>query len=235
MRYHHRRIAVVRVQDFQVWRGRADPGEQLANGAEVDIRRRRGAEADRLVAEEVRLASEAEIHGPESCETPDFVEDARYLPESWLAVHRLDAERAAFVDVPHAPFRCVKLDGERLREIGMGTDHVGTEHGPPVPLLDRAVAVRPVARHQVVVHGHIDFPQRDPVERLDEGFVVISEPSEWPAEDPRSFEPARVMDDLLFADRQTAEILARNDGAREEDEHVAVQRMAREDLIVRDV
>src|SRR5207245_11622803 len=54
-------------------------------------------------------------------------------------------------------------------------------------------------------------------------------------EHSRTLECARMMDDLPLADRQAAEILARHDGARDEDEEVALQRMAPPDLVNRDV
>src|SRR5439155_18653117 len=71
MRDHYRGIAVVRVQDLEVRRRGPDPLEKRPDRGPVDPRRRRGSEADRLVAEEVRLAPEAEVHRPELRETPD--------------------------------------------------------------------------------------------------------------------------------------------------------------------
>src|SRR5205823_14418284 len=165
-------------------------------------------EADRLVAEEVRLAAEAEVHRPEFRETPDLREDAGEVPELRLPVHRLDAERATLVDVPHAPFRRVELDRQRIGEVRMGPHHVRPEEGPTVPLLHGLVAVRPLARRQLVVPGGVEVPKGDPVEGLDQGIVVISEARERAPEDPRAFEARRVVDDLLLADRQAPQVLA---------------------------
>src|SRR5207247_2464067 len=75
-------------------------------------------ESDCLVAEEIRLASEAEVDHTELREPTDFRENAGHLPEFRLAVHRLDAEGAPFVDVPHTALRRVELDPERPRETG---------------------------------------------------------------------------------------------------------------------
>src|SRR5207302_9962851 len=117
---------------------------------------RRGAESDCLVAEEIRLASEAEVDHTELREPTDLREDAGHLPEFRLTVHRLDAEGAPFVDVPHTTLRRVELDRERLREIRMVADDVGAEERPAVPLLHRLVAVRPFGRHQMIVYCRIE-------------------------------------------------------------------------------
>src|SRR6059036_3953025 len=167
---------------------------------------------ERLKVEEVRLASEAEIHRSELRETTDLSEDAGYRSELRLSIHRLDAERAALVDVSHTAFRGVEFDHQRVREVGMRSDDVGTEQGPTVPLLHRAIAIRPVSRRQVIVHRHVDIAHRDPVERLDERLVVIAESRERSPEHSRTFEGACMMDDFFLANRQAAEVLARYDG-----------------------
>src|SRR5256712_1613183 len=227
---YHRGIAVVRVQDLQARSRGPDPLEQLVDRRYVDLRRGGGSQADRLVAEEVRLPSEPEVHRAELRETTDLPEDAGHRSELRLAIHRLDAERTALVDVPYAAFRRVEFDRQRFREVGMGSDHVGTEEGPAVPLLHRSITVGPFSGRQVVVDRGIDVAQRDPIERLDERLVVIAESRERSPEHSRTFEGARMMDDLSFANRQAAQILARHDGAREQDKEVATQRVACPDL-----
>ena len=156
MREHHRGISVVRVKHFEVRGRRADPFEQRPDHGDVDARRRRGAESDRLIAEEIRLAPEPEVHRAELREPTHLREDAGHLAEFRLAVHRLDAEGAPLVDVPHTALRRVELDRERLREIGMVADNVGAEERPAVPLLHRLVAVRPLGRHQMIVYCRIE-------------------------------------------------------------------------------
>ena len=124
--------------------------------------------SNRLVTEEIRLASETEIHRAELREPPDLRQDAGHLAELRFAVHRLDTEGAAFVDVPDTALRRVELDGERLREIRMLAHDVRAEQCPTIPFLHRLVAMRPFARHQMIVHGRVEIPQCDPVKRLDE-------------------------------------------------------------------
>src|SRR5256886_14706829 len=94
MRDHHRRIAVVRVQDLQVRRRRSNSFQELANRGHIDLRGRRGSQTERLKAEEVRLASEAEIHRSEVRETPHLSADASSRSELRLSTHRLHAPRA---------------------------------------------------------------------------------------------------------------------------------------------
>src|SRR6266516_656911 len=132
MREHHRGISVVRVQHFEVWGRRADAFEQRPDHGDVDARRRGRPESDRLIAEEIRLASEPEIHRAELREPTHLREDAGHFAEFRLAVHRLDAEGATFVDVPHTTLRRVELDRERLWEIRVVADDVGAEEGPAV-------------------------------------------------------------------------------------------------------
>src|SRR2546421_299082 len=122
----------------------------------------------------------------------ELPEDASHFAEFRLAVHRLDAEGAPFVDVPHAALRRVELDRERLREIGMVADHLGAEERPAVPLLHRLVAVRPLGRHQIVIYRRIEGAERDPVEWLDQGFVIVPEPLERAAAEPSAVEGAFV-------------------------------------------
>src|SRR3989454_5511153 len=213
MRDHHRGIAVVRVKHLEIWGGHADPLEQLSDHGHINPRRRGGTESDRLVAEEICLASEAEVQRAEIREPTDLREDAGHVAKLRLAVHRLDAEGASLVDVADTALRRVELDGERLREIGMVADDVRTEERPTVPLFHRLVTVRPFAGRQLIVHGRIEVAQGDPVERLDQGFVVIPESRERATEDPGLFEGVRVMDDLLLANGQTSQIFPRDDGA----------------------
>src|SRR5712692_9528071 len=231
MRDHHRGIAVVRVQDLQARRGGPNPLEEFVDCGYVDLRGGGRSQADRLIAEEVRLPAEAKVHRAELGESPDLSQDAGHRPELRLAVHRLDAERAAFVEIPHAALRGVELDGQRIREVGMAPDHVRAEQRPAVPLLHRAIAVRPLPGRQVVADRGVDVTQRDPVERLDERLIVIAESRKRSAEHPRTFEGTRVMKDFPLADWQAAKVLARNNRAGDQDEKVAAQRMTRADLV----
>src|SRR3989442_11674203 len=188
MRDHHRGLSVVPVQDLQVRGRRSNSFEQLANRGPIYLRRRGRPQADRLVAEEVRLASQPEIHRAELRETTDLPKDAGHRSELRLAVHRLDAERTGLVDVPYAAFRRVEFDRQRFREVWMGSDHVGTEEGPAVPLLHRSITVGPFSGRQVVLERGIDVAQRDPIERLDERLVVIAESRERSPEHSRTFD-----------------------------------------------
>src|SRR5207245_142541 len=93
---------VVRHEPLQQRRlqgGRLDPPEQLVDRRYVYLRGLGGPQADRLVTEEVRLSSETEIHRAELGESTDLSQDAGHRPELRLAVHRLDAERAALVEI----------------------------------------------------------------------------------------------------------------------------------------
>src|SRR2546427_13105095 len=101
MRDHHRGITVVRVKHLEIWGGHADPLQQLADHGHINPRRRGGTESDRLVTEEIRLASETEVHRAEAREPTDLREDAGHIAKLRPAVHRLDAERAALVDIAH--------------------------------------------------------------------------------------------------------------------------------------
>src|SRR5436309_280344 len=216
---------------MEIQHGGSDSFQQLANRRYVDPWRRGRPDADRLIAEEGGLAAEAEVHRAEFCESADLPEDAGHRSELRLAVHRLDAERTALVDVAHTALRGVELDGQRLREIGMGSDHIRPEDGPTVPFLHGAIAIRPFPGHQVVVDRRVDVAQRDPIERLDERLVVIAESRERSPEYPRAFEAARVMHDFSLANRQAAEVLARHDRARDQDKEIAPKRVARTGLV----
>src|SRR2546426_12337466 len=128
------------------------------------------------------MPSEPEVDRAVLRETADLPEDASHRSELRLAVHRLDAERTALVDVPYAAFRGVEVDRQRFREVRMGLDRIRTEQGPAVPLLHRSITVGPFSGRQVIVDRRVDVGQRDPVERLAEGLVVIAESCERPPE-----------------------------------------------------
>src|SRR5256886_17213451 len=113
----------------------------------------------------------------------------------------------------------------------MIADDIRTEERPTVPLFHCLVTVRPFAGRQPIVHGRIEVAQRDPVERLDQGFVVIPESRERATEDPGPFEGVRGMDDLLLADRQTSQILPRVHWPLEHEAQITLERMARPDPV----
>src|SRR5436309_5795359 len=186
---------------MEIQHGGSDSFQQLANRRYVDPWRRGRPDADRLIAEEVGLDAEAEIHPAEFRESADLPEDAGHRSELRLAVHQLDAERAALVDVAHTTLRGVELDRQRFRKVRMGSDHIRPEDGPTVPLLHCAIAIRPLPAHQVAVDRRVDIAQGDPNERFDERLVIIAEARERSPEYPRAFEGARMVYDLPFANR----------------------------------
>src|SRR2546421_418353 len=148
MREHHRGISVVRVQHFEARGRRPDPFEQRPDHGDVDARRWRGAESDRLIAEEIRLAPEPEVHRAQLREPTHLREDAGHFAEFRLAVHRLDAEGAPFVDVPHTALRGVELDRERLRRYLPGTI------GPEIRTRRSPASGWPARTRSIVTYSH---------------------------------------------------------------------------------
>src|SRR5205807_147800 len=84
----------------------------------------------------------------------------------------------------------------------------------------------PFARGQMIVDGGVEVPKGDPVERLDQGFVVIAEARERAAEDSPAREGRRVVNDFLLADRQAPQVLAGDDRAGDDHEEIAAERVA---------
>src|SRR5947209_10580331 len=117
----------------------------------------------------------------------------------------------------------------------MAADHVRPEEGPPVPLLERAVPVLPLPDREAIMEAGIVVPECDPVEGLREGLVEVPEAGERTAEDGLPREHRGVADDLPLADRESAGVLARHDGAGDDREDVHADRAARAYLVDRDV
>ncbi len=212
-----------------------DALEQPTEDVHVRARRRRCADAFRPVAEKVSLTPEPEVDRARLGEAAHLREDPVQGSELRLAVHGLHAKGAPFVHVAHAALRRVELNGQGIWEVGVGSDEVGAEERPAIPLLHGPIPVAPLTLREEVEEARVDVAKGNEIVGIHQGLVIVSEPRERASEETRSLEGVRVVHDLPFTNRQAAQVLTRHDRAGKDHEQIPAEGTSPSGLVDRDV